>query len=94
MKVPHDSRLPWAGPPAILPLDTVPGRGRDGEASGWRIRTIAAGARQLHTDGYLLFRGADSLELGWTNFHTVGADVVLGVKGDTMAELQRRGPKP
>jgi len=74
----------WAGIPAVMQIDTVPGRGRSDDPLGWAVRTITMGARQRFTDGYLVPRGSDSLELRWTNFGTVGVTVALTLIDDRL----------
>jgi hypothetical protein len=73
----------WARRPAMIQVDTVPGRGWSGGPVGWRVRTPDGVEPSRLGNGYLLVRGPDSLEIHWTS-GMVGVAITLHVRGARM----------
>ena len=74
-------------PPGIR-LDTLPGRGWDGEPRGWLLRTLPGDGGTRFRDGYFAPVGLDSVELDWTN-GVVGLSIEGRETGDTISGIAR-----
>lgn len=69
--------------PALIQLDTVPGKNWTGEPIGCLVRTLSP--EKGYQDGYYVLAGADRLQIDWTSKSGfVGMTLMLRVGKDVM----------